>query len=369
MKREIAIIIVLGLFAAPGQAGTAAPSQRGNGRGGGGGGGGGGGAPPPSPPASDGLPALAFVAADRQTSVLIVAEADGSNQTVILDGDRIVDGIQVGNIERASWSPDGEWLAFATVNRIGIVSNDGQDAWFVNPGGTPLEVEGLDYLEWSPDGRWLLYSIEWPDPELYAIEVQSVDGGPPFSFVPPDQLTYTPADTEERPRWSNDTDAITGFVYPDLKQWQFGAPGAGDCVAGPCLYNEQTVTIPAGIASGDYPMAAKAHDFWFVTRSFEVNFGTIWFFDSSGVCDPVQLLETAGGLWDWSGDNRDTAEDETDTWIVFQVAPGVIDAMQLQIEPDTDGNECVTGASDPVTVIQPQKRSKIGGSQRAVWRR
>ena len=54
-----------------------------------------------------------------------------------------------------SWSPDGEWIAFAMDGSI----------WRIRPGETTAYeiVYAKEYLsspEWSPDGNWLVYTAD-----------------------------------------------------------------------------------------------------------------------------------------------------------------------------------------------------------------
>jgi Tol biopolymer transport system component len=68
-----------------------------------------------------------------------------------------------------AWSPDGEWIAFASVrtdvNGDGLINlDDSQDLFLIRPDGseeTRLDLEGRPVFSpsWSPDGRFILIRV------------------------------------------------------------------------------------------------------------------------------------------------------------------------------------------------------------------
>ncbi len=90
------------------------------------------------------------VCAVSTTERLFVVDADGKNLAQIVQ----VDG---SYCHQPDWSPDGEWIAFAT-DRDGNI-----EIYKVRPDGTELtrltQSSGLDaHPRWSPDGRWLSFT-------------------------------------------------------------------------------------------------------------------------------------------------------------------------------------------------------------------
>jgi WD40 domain-containing protein/WD40 repeat protein len=83
---------------------------------------------------------------------LWVANADGTERRVLLDDEFS----HPGHVRALKWSPDGEWLAFATDGSIYVVRPDGT--------GLRPVVRGLfggaSAAEWSPDGSRIAYLRE-----------------------------------------------------------------------------------------------------------------------------------------------------------------------------------------------------------------
>ena len=83
---------------------------------------------------------------------LWVANADGTERRVLLDDEFS----HPGHVRALKWSPDGEWLAFATDGSIYVVRHDGS--------GLRPVVRGLfggaSAAQWSPDGSRIAYLRE-----------------------------------------------------------------------------------------------------------------------------------------------------------------------------------------------------------------
>jgi WD40 repeat protein len=100
---------------------------------------------PPFGPAGNGLLALA------NPEVILIADADGTNQRVLVD---VKDGV-----ESLTWSPDGTKLAFRTLGpatrepTVMVVNRDGSGLIDVTPG---MSLGGYDEaISWSPDSTRL----------------------------------------------------------------------------------------------------------------------------------------------------------------------------------------------------------------------
>jgi Tol biopolymer transport system component len=108
--------------------------------------------PPPPPPAD---PAIAFRATGSGTN-LMVMNADGSNQRILLNGTKGTNVISCS----PNWSPDGNRIAFYSDiwgSGIYIINKDGTGLLKViamHEGGT----YGAGNPHWSPDGLRIIYS-------------------------------------------------------------------------------------------------------------------------------------------------------------------------------------------------------------------
>ena len=102
-------------------------------------------------------------------------------------GDRLI-AEDVGTVYGVAWSPDGQSLAFGSLGRLQLVSNQ------------TLEVRTLDTndvtsirVSWSPDGRYLAYRRGNPANgmrgEIYAYDLT---GGPLLNFGPGEGPAWSP---------------------------------------------------------------------------------------------------------------------------------------------------------------------------------
>ena len=111
------------------------------------------------------------------------------------------------SVSNASWSPDGQEIAFTT--DISGRSN----LWKVNAnGGWPIQLAQSDdrqYGEtWSPDGKWIAFQQDTAGNELWDVFAIPSDGGEVIN------LTNTPEIREESPRWSPDGKTIALNTKP-----------------------------------------------------------------------------------------------------------------------------------------------------------
>jgi Tol biopolymer transport system component len=111
---------------------------------------------------------LAFAAVHRGTDEfgIWIADSHGGapRQVASLDG---------GQTERhgPAWSPDGEWIAYA--RRLDRGSDGSFEVWVVRPDGSDARQVYEECCEantvgsvpaWSPDGEWLAFAASRPDP-------------------------------------------------------------------------------------------------------------------------------------------------------------------------------------------------------------
>ncbi|MEX0725074.1 MAG: hypothetical protein WD065_02315, partial [Planctomycetaceae bacterium] len=91
-----------------------------------------------------------YILVSTPSEQLFVFDADGKNQSKLVQ----VDGLYC---HQPDWSPDGEWIAFAS-DRDGNI-----EIYKVRWDGTELtrltEADGIDARpRWSPDGQWILFT-------------------------------------------------------------------------------------------------------------------------------------------------------------------------------------------------------------------
>jgi hypothetical protein len=192
--------------------------------------------PPPASPTSTGLEvgdAEEWIVFGRQ-STEPDGRSTGSQYLVQPDGtgeQRLVNEV-IGSELRATWSPDGQRLAYiqATLDDrdrglagLWIIDADGSDAQHLF--GCELPCNTIDYVDWGPDGNSIFFGMhsDVPDPdsppstfEIWRYDLPTGTAGP--------VLTRTGDDmTVEQPRVSPDG---TQVVYMRQRFTDPAAPSA-----------------------------------------------------------------------------------------------------------------------------------------------
>jgi Tol biopolymer transport system component len=116
------------------------------------------------------------------TSYVVVIDADGSNESVVVQ--RRVDNADPVQFLSPSWSPSGEHLAYQTTSGgIFTVDLDGSNEVRVTTGEHPA---------WSPDGERIAYTS---GADIWTVGIDGTDAA---------NLTATPNDSEVLPTWAGD---------------------------------------------------------------------------------------------------------------------------------------------------------------------
>ena len=234
-------------------------------------------AKPPAPGGTTANPAIAYEAKANSNSLtdLMVMDANGQNQTRLVRG---------GNNLTPSWSPDGEWIAFArtSVTTPGI--------YMIRRNGTGLcrivATSGLDRFgapTWSPqrdvNGSYnIIYVDRVPGvttTDLFG--VKAVCGA-----TNPQRLTDTPTLYERSPAWSADNilaaavgagpahiqlfdivlDSAGGMtIAPGLNLTSFGPLAQGEA-SFPIWTADRTELIVSG--SDEYANGVDNYDLWLI---------------------------------------------------------------------------------------------------------
>lgn len=138
-------------------------------------------------------------------------------------------------------SPDGDKLAFTVLNDLYVMQL---------PDGTPQRVTDLDFTEafptWSPDGEWLAFATWNPEEGGHIYRVQA-DGGTP------ERLTEQPA-IYQRLAWSKTQDRIVAVRGEDRSYYQSPGPYV------PFSANE-FVWIPSDGGSANFIASTEGRDY------------------------------------------------------------------------------------------------------------
>jgi hypothetical protein len=141
----------------------------------------------PQPPPAN--PAIVFTAEKGWASTnLVVMDADGSNQKVIVNG---TSGARFGN-HSPQWALDGSRIAFGrntgndpTPSSISLVRKDGTGLCTVTTMRQTPDIS-FGYPVWSPDGSRLMYSDTPSSPQGSILQiVDAVCGANPIDVVHP----------------------------------------------------------------------------------------------------------------------------------------------------------------------------------------
>jgi Tol biopolymer transport system component len=116
---------------------------------------------------------LAYIAAEGS---LVVVNADGSGERVILEGGRPSSLGAYANYP--AWSPDGKRIAFSSIG-IQVINADGsQRTRLTSPGaGDPANEDTAKQPAWSPDGSRIVFNAQsLPVTSSERLEIMNADG-------------------------------------------------------------------------------------------------------------------------------------------------------------------------------------------------
>jgi Tol biopolymer transport system component len=168
--------------------------------------------PPPTPPAD---PAIAYCSySSYGHTALMVMNADGSNQKVLLDG---LKKPGYGYFD-PQWSPDGNWIVFGRepgnnpeAPAIEIIKKDGTGLCLVTSiHNTPWILFGNP--QWSPDGLRILYSDSNP-PEEWGASFYMVNAV--CNAAPPVHINHPPHGYFDYLTISPDGSRLAAYVNDD----------------------------------------------------------------------------------------------------------------------------------------------------------
>lgn len=277
----------------------------------------------PQPPPD---PAIVYVAERGWSQTdLMVMNADGTNQKVILAGGR-----DFGNHD-PDWSPDGSRIVFGS-NVLGygiyLINKDGTGLCrVVQTYNMPAWGDGAP--KWSPDGTKILYSDSpglGQQSDLFLAEATC-------NATPPTNLTNSPARSEYHPTWAPDGLRFAAKVY--------GTSETADILVfemtqGAAAIN-LTTTGPLAAVDVTSPEWARLSDKIAVAApTSSVDQFDIWVLELNAPTGPTNITKTLG-IKDWQ-----PSWSPSDSQIVYE-RDGSIYVM------NADG-------STPRTIATPGKR-------------
>jgi Tol biopolymer transport system component len=268
--------------------------------------------PPPPPPPTPSDPAIAYITGGIFGGNLMVMNADGSNQTMLLD-DRDF------NNADPSWSPDGSQLVFVRYGgyerSVCVINKDGSNLRVL----ADSDVRAFEYPEWSPrplgDGAYkILYRDSEPaDPnqpgnpaDLYIMNLDgsgivNITNTPENEFYP----TWDPTGRRiaaEIPRTYPETDIV---VY-DIAYTDSDGDGVFTFTATPSV--NLTEYGPLQDARLTTPSWAKTQNKVVVSAYFpdDPSGWSLWVIDVSDPLNPTQILPPSSAnplMPSWSADD------------------------------------------------------------------
>ncbi|MEM8483989.1 MAG: PDZ domain-containing protein [Bacteroidota bacterium] len=123
---------------------------------------------------------------DGDGYVLLIAEQDGLSEPKRVD-------IGESNMAwDATWSPDGNWLAFVDDDvRIRVMDMETHNVETVDVGGINIERSSMG-LNWSPDSKWLAYAKTGPN-NFRSVYALNIDDRKPIALTDPMADAHAPA--------------------------------------------------------------------------------------------------------------------------------------------------------------------------------
>lgn len=267
--------------------------------------------PPPDP-------AIVFNTGNP-TGSLMVMNADGSNQQVIL---------KQGNNAKASWSPDGSQIVFASDIK-------GKGIYIINKDGTglcklvPINDSGAWYFAgpvWSPlplaDGKFKIVYANTPSPgasnyDLFVVNANCSNPGNPVN------LTNTPVTTEWFPSWSRFANHIAAQYgsSPDVVVYDVGVNGGVVNITSKTYLKDlglfPPITDPNVVRYVAQPDWGKADDRLAVESNLSVNFDwpQIWITDltTAGTYNLTQGKVAFADNPSWSPDDTEIVFRQSET--------------------------------------------------------
>jgi Tol biopolymer transport system component len=148
---------------------------------------------------------IVFVADD---TIGDVPTSDGGTLTVVgTDGSGLREITPPGGVQaysEASWSPDGQWIAYIDVRgRLSLLHPDGTSRHLVSMPPEGQIDESVGGTSWSPDGVWIAFSARADGGENADLYVVAVAGAELRQITDYRQLTDSPDIMETTHDWTS----------------------------------------------------------------------------------------------------------------------------------------------------------------------